>query len=391
MNKGSRKNILFILGSLNIGGAEKVLINYVNAFKEKLDNYYNVEVFLISKDGDLLQYLNKNIKYNYLYLGNNFLPNNVLKRFLYKIYRKTISSLFKKFPFFYSLFFTQYSNFEFGFILVQDLFYFSRTSFGKIKYLWIQNNLLNIENSSIYNNNILYNSFEGVIANSAGIYNDLTQRIKLSEEKVFLCYNPVDLLSINEFSKNYIDQNKFNFKTHIPYMVTLGRAVHQKGFDILIDAFEIISKYNKHINLIVIGGGILEVELKSKVLSKNLEKRIHFIGAYSNPYPIVANSEFYISSSRYEGLPTSMIEAMSLGKVIISTPCDFGPKEILENGKFGILSEEITSNSLANSILKYLESDDEYKKNLTEKSIERSKYFSTDSSVSNLIKIIEKT
>jgi glycosyltransferase involved in cell wall biosynthesis len=132
----------------------------------------------------------------------------------------------------------------------------------------------------------------------------------------------------------------------------------------------------------------LENDLKELVKSKNLENRIHFIGALSNPYPIVANSQFYICSSRYEGLPTAMIEAMSLGKSVISTPCDFGPIEILENGKYGVLSSNIDSLSLADSIIKYLDSDKDFIDEMNHTSVSRSQFFSAKSSIDNLLNIL---
>jgi glycosyltransferase involved in cell wall biosynthesis len=383
-----KKNIIFIIGSLNIGGAEKVLINYANGFNKYYKDEYNIEVFLISKEGNLLKYLDNSIELNYLYLGNEFLSRNFIKRNCYKIYRKILSILFKNFPFFYRTFFNKYSNFEYGFILVQDLFYFSKSNFGKKKYLWIQNNLTNVDNNEIYNNLNIYTNFESIIANSKGIYEDLTNRLKIPASKVFLCYNPVDFNKTKDLANDYTSELIHLINNNSPYFVTLGRAVYQKGFDILIDAFEIISQINSKINLIIIGGGILENDLKEVVKSKNLENRIRFIGPLSNPYPIVAGSQFYVCSSRYEGLPTAMIEAMSLGKSVISTPCNFGPNEILEDGKYGVLCSSIDSKSLADSILKFLDSDNEFIKTMNSTSALRSQFFSTKSSIDNLLKIL---
>ncbi len=383
-----KKNIVFILGSLNIGGAEKVLINYANGFNKYYKDHFNIEIFLISKQGDLLKYLDNSIKVSYLYLGNEFISKNIIKSFCYKSYRKLISILFKNIPQLYSVFYNKYSKFEFGFIFVQDLFYFSKTNFGQKKYLWIQNNLTNIENSEIYNNHNIYSNFESIIANSKGIYYDLTKRLNIPTSKVFLCYNPVDFKKTKDLANEFSSELTYLINNNSPYFVTLGRAVYQKGFDILIDAFEIISKINSKINLIIIGGGILENELKEVVKSKKLENRIRFIGALSNPYPLVAGSQFYVCSSRYEGLPTAMIEAMSLEKSVISTPCNFGPNEILENGKYGVLSSNIDSKSLADSILSFLDSDIEFIEKMNNTSSLRSQFFSTKSSIDNLLKIL---
>lgn len=384
----NKKSIIFVLGSLNIGGAEKVLINYVNGFNRYYSNLFHVEVFLISKEGALFQYLDDNLKVNYLYRGNTYINGNLIFIFFYKVYRKILFNLFCYIPKLYSLFYKRYSSFEFGFILVQDLHYFSKTSFGKRKFLWIQNNLSNVDKADSYNDLRIYDKVDVVIANSLGIYNDLIDRIKLPEYKVKMCYNPVDFSKIFDLSNSVLD---FNIKTNEickPYLVTLGRAVYQKGFDILIEAFEILLKSGFDLQLVIIGGGMLENELIQLVKEKKIEDRIIFIGSISNPYPIVANSVLYVCSSRYEGLPTAMIEAMSLGKVVVSTPCDFGPKEILDGGEYGILCSDISSSSLAESLLNYLNLEIEKKNLLIQKSIDRSQFFSVESTLINLTKLL---
>ena len=384
----NKKRIIFVLGSLNIGGAEKVLINYVNGFKKYYLDFFDVEVFLISKEGALLDYLDDDIKVNYLYLGNSFISSNFFYNFFYKVYRKIVSSLFMFIPRLYNIFFNKYSSFEFGFILVQDLHYFSKTSFGKRQFLWIQNNLSNIEKADEYNNLRIYEKFDTVIANSNGIYDDLINRIKLPKTHVKMIYNPVDVSRVFELSKTMSESQLCEFGIFKPYLVTLGRAVYQKGFDILIDAFESLLKSGIDLQLVIIGGGILENELIQIVRDRNMDDKIIFIGSISNPYPIVANSMLYVCSSRYEGLPTAMIEAMSLGKVVVSTPCNFGPIEILDGGKYGILSSDITSSSLADSILSYLNLESEEKKLFSQKSIDRSIFFSTKSTLVNLNKML---
>jgi len=379
-----KKRIVFILGSLNIGGAEKVMINYLNGFKSLYEDIYHVEVFLIAKDGDLLNYLNPEIPINFLYRGNKFLPKNLILNSLYKLYRKLLSISFKKFPHLFNIFYPNFKSFDFGFIFVQDLIFLSNANFGLKKLIWIQNNLNKVENKNIYSKKSLENNFDFVIANSNGIYNDIRKRLNMSTKKLKLCYNPVDLEKVISLSKQKIIENKFSDR---PYIVSVGRAVEQKRFDRLIDSFEMFClDYN--VDLVIVGDGELLSNLVSIVEKKSLSDRVFFTGNLSNPYPVISNALMFVCSSQYEGLPTAMIEAMALGIPIVSTPCEYGPLEILNYGEFGVLSDGMSPKALERAIRVLLESDSKLR-TFKSKSKARSMNFSTSHAISNLIQIIE--
>ncbi len=367
--------ILFIVGSLNTGGAEKVLVNYINEFSTQKD--IKVELFLISLSGNLLKQINDNIEISYLYKGNDQIENwNPLFKLTYKAYRKLLKELCFFYPKLFSLLFPRFNNFECGFVFVQDLYWFSKTNFGKRKYLWIQNNLKQIKDYKLFQNDKFSEGFEKIIAISDGIYEDLTNRIGVSSELILKVNNPINSNEVKLLAQEIDTFNKFNFDFHQPYMVTMGRLIHQKGFDILIRAFCICKNAGCLAKLVIVGGGEEHENLNNLASELGLVEGEDYLitGIMSNPYPILKHASLFVCSSRFDGLSTSINEAMSLGLPIVSTPCDFGPKEILGDSKYGLISDGIDELSLSLSIQKMLSniSEDNYFSGL---SIQRSNDF----------------
>ena len=215
---------------------------------------------------------------------------------------------------------------------------------------------------------------------------NLLAEIPNVEKKVEVIYNPFDYGKIKKLSENIEelnDEEKKLIKTN--YIIMVSRLDNtQKDFITLIKAFNIIVK-TLDINLVIVGEGPDRFEIENKIRKYNLEDQIHLIGLQKNPYPWIINAKLLVHSSNYEGLPTVLIEALILKKMIVSTDCPTGPKEILENGKLGILvqvgdykqmAQEIIELLSRNSIkrqklLKNLELDSEkYNKDIIIKEIE---------------------
>lgn len=171
-------------------------------------------------------------------------------------------------------------------------------------------------------------------------------RIQLKEifpnlnNKQITVYNPIDFKIIEK--KSYDDseiKEKEKELLSSSYICSVGRLDEgQKDFKTLIMAYANL-KNEKKINekLILVGDGPDKVKLENLVKDLKLEKDIIFLGKKSNPYIWMRNSKAFILSSKYEGLPTVLIEALLLNVPSISSNCLTGPIEILENGKYGEL------------------------------------------------------
>ena len=126
-------------------------------------------------------------------------------------------------------------------------------------------------------------------------------------------------------------------------LVFIGRLTYQKGIDILVD----FAKYlNDDVLIHVFGSGDLEGWLEQEIEALGLEGRIVVYGTYNNPFYILSKSDFLVMSSRYEGFPNVALESLSLGVPIVTVPFKGGQKEIFEDGKNCVLSNEATGESL---------------------------------------------
>lgn len=138
--------------------------------------------------------------------------------------------------------------------------------------------------------------------------------------------------------------------------VAVGRLARQKGFDILVEAFRRVVGRMPRCELYIVGdiqygGGKVYRELVEKVAQYGLMSCVHFSGVMSNPYPYVKNADVYVLSSRYEGLPNTLIEAQLLGRPCAATRCIPIISRIIRDGENGFLAETESPESLAEAMI----------------------------------------
>jgi len=141
-------------------------------------------------------------------------------------------------------------------------------------------------------------------------------------------------------------------------IVAVGRLEPQKNYKNMIDAFEIVSKKHDDYTFEIFGDGYLKSELQDYINSKRLHNKIFLMGKTDNVKKAIYKATVFVMSSDYEGMPNSLLEAACLGIPCVSTDCPCGgPREILENGKSGILVEINNSQKLAEGIIKIVENE----------------------------------
>jgi len=144
-------------------------------------------------------------------------------------------------------------------------------------------------------------------------------------------YNSVDIDLAIERSKEAIPETR-------PFILALGRLVSQKGFDYLIEAFA-NSKAKDNVDLLICGEGDDKEKLQVMIDERGMTGKIILKGNVENPFAYYAKADFYVLSSRHEGFPNILIEALACGCPCISFDCKTGPNEIIKDGENGLLIE----------------------------------------------------
>ena len=161
------------------------------------------------------------------------------------------------------------------------------------------------------------------------------------KDKIIRIYNPFNFERIIKLSmdeKDLTEQQKKLMKEK--YIVAVSRLdMVQKDYGTLIKAFKLLKERGVKEKLYIVGDGPGRDEIQSLINKNNLFEEVKLIGQTKNPYIWMKNSELFVHSSNYEGLPTVLIEALILNKVVVSSDCPTGPKEILKNGECGFLYE----------------------------------------------------
>jgi glycosyltransferase involved in cell wall biosynthesis len=195
-----------------------------------------------------------------------------------------------------------------------------------------------------------YGSADGVLAICEGVKKGLVRKVGMSADRIHVIYNPVDLDQIRAASVEPI-----KWPLSAPFILAAGRLHPQKGFDVLIRAY---AKIHLRIEreLIILGEGPLRAELQALARELGIADRVHFPGFQRNPWAWMAKADLFVLSSRYEGFGHVIVEAMACGTPVVSTDCDFGPSEILDGGSCGVLTPVGQPDALADSIVNTLTS-----------------------------------
>jgi glycosyltransferase involved in cell wall biosynthesis len=120
-------------------------------------------------------------------------------------------------------------------------------------------------------------------------------------------------------------------------VLAAGRLTRQKGFDLLIPAFGRLTAAHPDWRLMICGGGPLRTQLQEQVEAEGLTGVIELTGPVDDLGDRMATAALYVLSSRYEGFPLVLLEAMSAGMPVVSTDCPTGPAELIEDGRNGVL------------------------------------------------------
>ncbi|HEX6257200.1 MAG TPA: glycosyltransferase [Euzebyales bacterium] len=170
---------------------------------------------------------------------------------------------------------------------------------------------------------------------SAGVIDDLRSLINtVPDERYRVIHNPI--VTPELIAKAQAPAAHRWFDRDEPVFVAAGRLRPQKDFPTLIDAFHRV-RSTRHARLMILGEGPDRTALEAQIRRLGLDDDVELHGYTDNPYRFFARATAFVLSSRWEGLPTVLIEALSCGAPVVATDCPNGPDEILAGGRYGRL------------------------------------------------------
>lgn len=375
------KKIIFYTDSLIMGGAEKIALDYVKMLDETEE--FDITLLINEDNGEeniLLDKIPKNVSYQFVVEKEimkklNFYRRKKQKNFIYKIpynyylakrreKRKNIIDIISKMSYDYII--------DFYNILPESI---------------VDERVISWQHMTIkeYPNKNL-NSFEKrlsrmkyLVVLNEEMKKEILDKFPKYKEKIKVIYNFFDIDEIKKFS---LDDSKLNDKEKClikeNYFFACCRIDKQKDIDTLVESYKILKeKYNIKEKLYIAGVGDQKERLENLVKSYQLEKDVVFLGLQKNPYIWMKNARFFVHSSHREGFGMVLVEALITNGMVISSDCPVGPKEILENGRSGILFPVGDKNKLVEEIQKIL-TDKKIIENYKNESRRRKKDFSKE-------------
>ena len=176
---------------------------------------------------------------------------------------------------------------------------------------------------------------DGIVVVSKGVADDLAQVTGTPRERIQVIYNPVVTPELQAKAQDPIGHTWFR-PGEPPVLLAVGALTAQKDFPRLIQAFAQVRR-GRPIRLLILGEGQDRPALEALVRQLGLEQDMSLPGFVENPYAYMAQASLFVLSSRWEGLPTVLIEALVCGAPVVSTDCPSGPREILADGQYGQL------------------------------------------------------
>jgi glycosyltransferase involved in cell wall biosynthesis len=181
----------------------------------------------------------------------------------------------------------------------------------------------------------LYPSADLIVCQCEFMADDLARHFAVPRAKMATIYNPIDVEHVRSLARAGTNPFRDRDRTRGPHLVALGRLDPQKGFDHLIRRLPMLLASRPEAHLWIVGedgapGRPTARALEALVRDLRLQPRVHFTGFRPNPYPYLAHADLFVLSSRYEGLPNALIEALALGCPVVALDRPGGTREILE-------------------------------------------------------------
>ncbi|MBG6187901.1 glycosyltransferase [Flavobacterium sp. CAN_S2] len=339
------KNLVFVIESLHLGGAEKSLVTLL----QNIDyDKYAVDLILFHKEGVFEKFVPEEVTIIY----NNIPKLNIAERIFYKFKRKFYSNNSHHAQLFWSIIHSKFTGitkkYDVAIAYNQGFatYFVNQYIVACKKVAW-----LNIDYQKAgYNIEFdypIYKNFDFVVAVSPEAKKGLNDELKKINENlnIEIIKDISDKTIIRQQSKN---SAKLVFKEDEINIVTVCRLAKQKGLHLAIESCQKLVSKGYSIHWYIVGEGSERNSLEKIIRQKELTNHITLIGMTDNPYPYMLNCDIYVQTSLFEGLGLTVIEASYLNKPIVCTnfPTVYG---ILKDNETGLIAE-MNANSITDKI-----------------------------------------
>lgn len=337
-----RKRITFFLDALHGGGAEKAVVNLLKGLAQK--DEFDLDLVLATKEGPYLDLVPESVRIVDL---------------------KQSRAITATFPL------MNYLKQNRPWALIGNMGHVNVVATLAKELAQIKTRLVLVEQNTISVNKKkpkraalvhlfmkwLYPRADAVGGVSAGVARDLEQELGLGKETVKVLNNPVVNQDLITRSQAELDHPWFAADTP-PVFLAVGRLNPQKDFPNLLHAFAQVRK-QRDARLIILGEGDERQALETIINDLGIGEDVLMPGFVKNPYAFMRQASCFVLSSRQEGLPTVLIEAMACGCPVVATDCPSGPDEILDGGVYGNIVPIENSQALGDAMLNTLENPPE--------------------------------
>lgn len=255
------------------------------------------------------------------------------------------------------------------------------------KLIWIHNDLKKTEFHNYTDKEFRkFFGFDNIMVISEKIKEDFETIATTEEEKdkIVRIYNPLDTEEI--LSKSKLELKNYNLDNRVKTFISVGTVFPQKGFDRLLKVHKRLLEEGYNHKILILGDGYDFENLKNLKKELGVSNTVTLLGFTENPYPYFKKADFYVLSSRYEGFPTVLFEAITLKKKIIATDVS-GVREMLEEGKLGLIVDNSEA-GIYEGMKKALENPESFETH--EMNLKDYKMpFDLENSVNSIIKIID--
>ncbi|MGD6990990.1 glycosyltransferase [Sutcliffiella horikoshii] len=330
--------IALFIPVLTFGGAEKVVISLANGLAEK---GHKVDLVLIKREGQLLETVSDKVRLVPLGSKKTFLSVWKLRNYLQENRPDILLSGLDNANIVSSLA-MRIANVKTKHIITLH------TNL-KQSYLRPRTKLHRFYPAMMRK---LFPSADHFVAVSNCVAKQSGNFLGLTNDRIEVIYNPVINSKIKEKSLEAVVNPWLNDPNYFT-MVAAGRIFEAKDYPTMLKAFAKVLPNAPHARLIILGDGkqTIRREMEDIISKEKIDHAVELRGFVHNPYAYINKASLFVLSSKWEGFGNVLVEALYLNKQVISTACECGPEEILQNGKFGTLVQVGNSDELAQGML----------------------------------------